>query len=289
MEKQYFPNIPHGRPSVISGELGPMTRRKTSANKDSNKKEDQFNNNSLVHNNNNGGRFNQSNQFENYSIKNSNYQDDGFSLFGGADKNSLSKAPWNCDEVSTRSRKNKIMMNDNQSREGISNFDQNDTVFDKKPDPQLFPQNLPPQPIKPTQDTSNIAAPTNQVQMSAGLFAATPGGVASGNSYLRKRRPATTFDFSSGTMNQTQNKKETLDVLTKQTSSKIKKGDPKRNEKGGLLGMVLLMFQNREIYVSDIQQLNMDDKIVLQSLLKRKFSIDIDHRWENDNITERIN
>ena len=48
-----------------------------------------------------------------------------------------------------------------------------------------------------------------------------------------------------------------------------------RNEEGGLLGVMLIMFEGKEILPIDIEQLPMNDKIILTSLLKRKFSIEM--------------
>jgi len=64
---------------------------------------------------------------------------------------------------------------------------------------------------------------------------------------------------------------------------------PPRNEKGGLLGLVLLLFNNQEIYESDMLQLNIDDKVILQSLLKRKFNIEMDYKWNDKTFISTIN
>lgn len=49
------------------------------------------------------------------------------------------------------------------------------------------------------------------------------------------------------------------------------------------------MFAGKDIYNSDVGQLNADEKVILQSILKRKFNIEIDSKWDDNKITETIN
>lgn len=91
-----------------------------------------------------------------------------------------------------------------------------------------------------------------------------------------------------GLNSKTITKKEAMEDLTK-PKPKIKKQEGGRNEKGGLLGLILLMFGGREIYTTDVFQLNPDERVILQSIIKRKFNIEIDSKWETDKIAEIIN
>lgn len=49
------------------------------------------------------------------------------------------------------------------------------------------------------------------------------------------------------------------------------------------------MFGSESIILKDIEQLSSEDKIILMSLLKRKFNIEIDTKWSNDRICETMN
>jgi hypothetical protein len=285
-----FLNPPQSRPSNISGEFWPMAKRRDQSGM-AFFREPLQNTSGQVHFDPNpdaagGGVINSMLYgtgaiLDNRSMK-SGYNEELFSLFQGAEKNSLSRANWGgFDEVSTRSQKKKQMA-EVMSREGVSNFDGTDMIFVKKPDPADFPQNQPKLAPKPTQDTSVIET---QPPVSGGLFSQ-PGANAVS---LRKRRPAaSTLDFNPS-MSQTRAKKEMLDELSKPKNCPAKKTDLKRNEKGGLLGLVLLLFSNEQVLMEDLDQLNMDDKVILQSLLKRKFNIMIDYKWTNEDIVKYVN
>jgi hypothetical protein len=285
-----FLNPPQIRPSNISGEFWPMAKRRDQSGM-AFFREPLQNTSGQVHldpqpDAAGGGVINSmlygaGAGFDNRSMK-SGYNDELFSLFQGAEKNSLSRANWGgFDEVSTRSQKKKQMA-EVMSRDGGSNFDGTDMIFVKKPDPADFPQNQPKLAPKPTQDTSVIETPP---PVTGGLFSQPAASAGS----LRKRRPAaSTLDFNPS-MNQTRAKKEMLDELSKPKSCPAKKTDPKRNEKGGLLGLVLLLFGNEQVLMEDLDQLNMDDKVILQSLLKRKFNIMIEYKWTNEDIVKNVN
>ena len=62
-----------------------------------------------------------------------------------------------------------------------------------------------------------------------------------------------------------------------------------RKENGGLQGLMLMMFEGTNIIIQDIYQLNEGEKIILASLLKRKFSIEIDLKTSNNEIATIIN
>jgi hypothetical protein len=285
-----FLNPPQSRPSNISGEFWPMAKRRDQSGM-AFFREPLQNTSGQVHldphpDTAGGGVINSmlygaGAGFDNRSMK-SGYNDELFSLFQGAEKNSLSRANWGgFDEVSTRSQKKKQMA-EVMSRDGGSNFDGTDMIFVKKPDPADFPQNQPKLAPKPTQDTSVIET---QPPVTGGLFSQPAANAGT----LRKRRPAaSTLDFNPS-MNQTRAKKEMLDELSKPKSCPAKKTDPKRNEKGGLLGLVLLLFGNEQVLIEDLDQLNMDDKVILQSLLKRKFNIMIEYKWTNEDIVKNVN
>lgn len=49
------------------------------------------------------------------------------------------------------------------------------------------------------------------------------------------------------------------------------------------------MFANEAIEERDVEQLTSDEKLILQSLLKRKFNIEIEYKWQNDRIVETMN
>lgn len=49
------------------------------------------------------------------------------------------------------------------------------------------------------------------------------------------------------------------------------------------------MFEGRDILLQDVEQLNSDDKVILMSLLKRKFDVEIDYKWTDKEIIDKIN
>jgi len=49
------------------------------------------------------------------------------------------------------------------------------------------------------------------------------------------------------------------------------------------------MFANGTVEERDVEQLTSDEKLILQSLLKRKFNIEIDYKWQNEKIVETMN
>lgn len=49
------------------------------------------------------------------------------------------------------------------------------------------------------------------------------------------------------------------------------------------------MFSNETIEERDVEQLSSDEKLILQSLLKRKFNIEIEYKWQNDRIVDTMN
>jgi len=118
------------------------------------------------------------------------------------------------------------------------------------------------------------------------MLCLSPHRLYSNPTLLAKRDIRRTADISRMDLSKV-SKSEAVNIL-KAPPKRVKNTDS-RNEKGGILGCILLMFGNKEIIVSDIDQLNSEEKIILSSILKRKFNIDIDLKSSNETICETMN
>lgn len=187
-------------------------------------------------------------------------------IFGNLKENSI----FNDKMSMTRSRKRKTTKLDLDFK-----IEQNDFAPLAANNGIALPQNRP----KPTQVKNLDFAPIIQPQ--GGLFANPASHMVKKRSYHQN----VTADLTNNL--QKLPKREAINAL--KAPIRRNKNVDQRNEKGGQLGITLIMFANGTVEERDVEQLTSDEKLILQSLLKRKFNIEIDYKWQNEKIVETMN
>lgn len=195
-------------------------------------------------------------------------------IFGDQKDNSVYNANFN-DKMSTRSR--------NKNNNVGNNY------YQQLPDNNGLPRNQFSQ--RPTITKDEMYAPRQPQQ---GLFSNNQPqqGLFSNNQpqqMLKKRAPMKRYTDTEPIQNNV--RKITNKEAQHYQNNKPKKIAPtiERNTKGGQIGIILLIFANEPVVTKDFEQLNSEEKFILQCILKRKFCIKIDSKWTNDKICEVTN